>query len=256
MRFNEMTNSRYGDLIYNKHDLYVGRSLALYKEFSEGEVELFRQVVTPGMVVLDIGANIGAHTLFFSQAVGDAGQVHAFEPQRIVFQTLAGNMALNSVTNVFCHQQAVSDVQDILLVPCLDYAQPNNFGGLSLGAASEGEPVLAERIDDLGFPRADFVKLDIEGMELKALRGAEKLIHHSRPFLYVENDRPEGSRALIDFIAGLDYQLVWHRPPLFNPDNFAGNQENVFPGIFSLNMFCVPREKNMNLYGFEPVLQI
>ncbi|MGZ5801953.1 MAG: FkbM family methyltransferase, partial [Burkholderiaceae bacterium] len=214
--FNDITESRYGKLIFNQYDLYVGRSLALYKEFSEGEVALFRQIVTPGMVVLDIGANIGAHTLYFAQAVGESGQVHAFEPQRIVFQTLAGNMALNSITNVFCHQQALSDTQDILLVPCLDYAVSNNFGGLELGAAAEGEPVLAVTLDELQFPRADFIKLDVEGMELQALRGANNLIQRCRPYLYVENDRPENSAALIDYIAGLDYQMVWHRPALFN----------------------------------------
>lgn len=255
-RFNEIIDSRYGALIFNKYDLYVGRSLALYKEFSEGEVVLFRQILTPGMVVLDIGANIGAHTLFFSQAVGETGQVHAFEPQRIVFQTLAGNMALNSVTNVFCHQEAVSDAQDILLVPRLDYAVANNFGGLALGAAAEGEPVLAVLLDDLGFPQVDFIKLDVEGMELQALRGANNLIQKCRPYLYVENDRPDRSAALIEHIAGLDYQMVWHRPPLFNPDNFAGNKENAFPGIYSLNMFCVPSEKKMNLHGFEKVLTV
>jgi FkbM family methyltransferase len=252
--FNEITESRYGKLIYNKYDLYVGRSLALYREFSEGEVALFRQIITPGMVVLDIGANIGAHTLYFSQAVGESGQVHAYEPQRIVYQTLAGNMALNSVTNVFCYQQAVSDKEDILLVPCLDYAASNNFGGLELGTAAEGEPVLSVVLDELGFPRVDFIKLDVEGMELQALRGAQALLRKCRPYLYVENDRPEKSAALIEYIASLDYQMVWHRPPLFNPDNFAGNKENVFPDIHSLNMFCIPAEKKMNLHGFEPVL--
>ncbi len=253
-RFNEITVSRHGTLIYNKHDMYVGRSLELYKEFSEGEVLLFAQLIKPSMVVLDVGANIGAHTLFFSQAVGATGQVHAFEPQRIVFQTLAGNMAINSVTNVFCYQQALGDRPDIVLVPCLDYAVRNNFGGLELGTAAEGEPVLADLLDAFHFPRADFLKIEVEGMELQVLRGAKQILEEHRPLLYVENDRPEKSRDLVEYISGAGYELFWHRPPLFNPDNFAGNEDNVFPGIHSLNMLCIPTESKTTVPALEKVL--
>src|SRR5260370_1945855 len=64
--FNHLKACRYGHMLYNIHDVYVGRSLDLYGEFSEGEVGLFRRLVKPGDLVLDVGANIGPHTLFFS----------------------------------------------------------------------------------------------------------------------------------------------------------------------------------------------
>ena len=87
-------------MLYNFHDLYIGRSLDLYGEYSEGEIDLFGQIVQPGQVVVEVGANIGAHTVFLAHRSGPAARVLAFEPQRIVFQTLCANLALNSITNV------------------------------------------------------------------------------------------------------------------------------------------------------------
>ncbi|MBU3737095.1 MAG: hypothetical protein FGM62_08995, partial [Methylobacterium sp.] len=61
--FNQLASCRHGPLLYNVNDQYVGRSLALYGEFSEQEMAVFRHFVNPGDVVLEVGANIGAHTV-------------------------------------------------------------------------------------------------------------------------------------------------------------------------------------------------
>ena len=251
--FNVLTQARYGTVLYNKHDAFVGRSFELYGEFSEGEVEVFRQLVRPGMVVLDIGANIGAHTLFFARAVGASGVVHAFEPQRIVYQALAANVALNSLTNVHCHQAILGERQGTLLVPPIDYTQANNFGGLELGGWSTGEPVQVVRLDDLGIERCDFMKLDVEGMELDVLRGARALLRRCGPLLYVENDRPDRQAEVIREIGAQDYLMYWHPSPLFNPSNYKGNPENVFGDVVSLNMLCVPKRLGLPVAGLEPV---
>ena len=63
-----------------------------------------------------------------------------------------------------------------------------------------------------------------------------------RPLLYVEDDRQERSAALRALLASLGYELYLHRPPLYNPANFAGNATNVFGRIVSLNLLCHPRE--------------
>src|ERR1043165_865505 len=91
---------RYGTMMYLRKDMYVGRSFAEYGEYSEGEVDIFRQVLRPGDLALDIGANLGSHTLPLAQFVGPTGGVYAFEPQRILFQILCGNVALNEIGNV------------------------------------------------------------------------------------------------------------------------------------------------------------
>src|SRR4051812_31054692 len=98
--FNDIAMCRNGPMLYNKHDRYIGESLRKYGEFSAGECELFRQIVRPGDVVVEVGANIGCHPVDLSRLVGPQGLIVAFEPQRLVFQTLCANLALNSCANV------------------------------------------------------------------------------------------------------------------------------------------------------------
>src|SRR5258706_9116969 len=69
---------RHGAMMFYANDEYIGRSLDLYGEFSEGEMELFQNYLCPGMTIADVGANIGVHTVYFANAVGTGGQVFAF----------------------------------------------------------------------------------------------------------------------------------------------------------------------------------
>lgn len=241
-------------MLYNFHDQYIGRALELYGEFSEGEVDMFRQMVRPGQVVLEIGANIGAHTVFFAQQVGSNGQVIAFEPQRVVFQTLCANVALNSLTNVFCFQQAVGEQAGTIIVPPLDYTKDNNFGGLALGSFQYGETVPVVTIDSLALNRCHMVKIDVEGMERAVIAGAVETLTRLKPLLYVENDRAEKSAELVRSIDSLGYAMYWHKPPLFNPQNFLQNPVNHYPNIVSKNMVCVHRSMAGHIDGFEPVV--
>lgn len=253
--FNRQKACRYGQMVYNVHDIYIGRSMDAYGEFSEGECELFRAVVRPGSVVVEVGANIGAHTLFFARQVGPTGRVLAFEPQRIVFQTLCANMALNSIPNTYCLNYAVGAENGSIVVPQLDYAQDNNFGGLALGAWQQGDRVPLSTLDGilLGLPRVSLIKIDVEGMEREVLAGARESIERFRPVLYVENDRAEKSAELIRSIDALGYAMFWHRPPLFNPQNFFSNSANLFGNIISQNMLCCHRSQPHDVRGLAPV---
>ena len=251
--FNRLKTGRHGQLLFNVNDMYVGRSLDLYGEFSEGEVAVFRQIVKPGDVVLDVGANVGAHTLFFARQVGPGGRVLAFEPQRVVFQTLCANMALNHVTNVWCFPNAVGAEPGEIVVPWLDYHQVNNFGGLSLGASVPGDRVPVVTVDGFNLSRCDFVKIDVEGMEQTVLRGAAKTLDRFKPILYVENDREDRSADLIRLIDGLGYAMYWHLPPLFNPDNYLKNAQNVFGRIVSKNMIGIHKSVPAKMEGFQAV---
>jgi FkbM family methyltransferase len=245
--------TRYGLMLYHPKDAYVGRSFDLYGEFSEGEVDLFRQLMQPGAVVLDIGANIGAHTLYFAAAVGPSGVVIAYEPQRVIHQMLCANLALNGVTNTRALLAGAGRERGIAQVPVLDYAAANNFGGISLGMGGPSEPVEIIPVDMLGLARCDLLKIDVEGMEGEVLAGATSTITRFRPVLYVENDREENSAPLIERLLSLDYELFWHLPFLFNPKNFFGQTANVFKGIVSINILGVPREAKRSATGFRAV---
>jgi len=232
---------RHGIMMYLRQDMYVGRSFAEYGEFSEGEVEVFRQCLGPGNVALDIGANLGAHTLPLAQLVGPSGAVFAFEPQRVLFQILCGNVALNDIGNVRALPFALGRSAGSIKVPALDYAGINNFGGIPLGT-EHGEDVTVIALDQLGLAQVKLIKIDVEGMELDVLGGAGATLARCRPVLYVENDRADKAEALVARLQQEGYRMWWHTPPLYNPANFLGNPQNVFGNIVSFNMVCLPRE--------------
>ena len=238
--FNRLKDTRHGRMLYNVNDQYVGKSLDVYGEYSEGEVEFFARVVGRGDLVIDVGANIGAHALWFAKATAPTGAVMAFEPQRLLFQTMCANFALNNIINAMAFWQAAGEQPGRIAVPVIDPRTPNNFGALELGKYEKGDQIPVIRIDDLGVPRCRLLKVDVEGMELSVIKGATRTIQQFRPVLYVENNRTHLSADLVRYIATLGYDQYWHRPPLFNPNNFFGNKENIFERIISRNMVCVP----------------
>jgi hypothetical protein len=79
---------RHGLMMYNLNDLCVGQSLDTYGEFFDHELTTMGQILHAGDVVVDVGANIGTHTVFFAKKVAAAGFVYAFEPQRITYEFL------------------------------------------------------------------------------------------------------------------------------------------------------------------------
>jgi FkbM family methyltransferase len=251
--FNRLKQCRHGLLLYNIHDMYIGRSLDLYGEFSEGEIELFGQFLKPGMVAVEVGANIGAHTVFLAKAVGPSGQVLAFEPQRIVFQTLCANVALNNLTNVRTWHAAAGESPGEIVVPMLDYHRESNFGGVGLGGHAYGERVPLVTLDSLQLQACHLLKIDVEGMEQSVLAGARETIRRLKPILYVENDRRDKAAALIRYIDSLDYNMYWHTPPMFNPHNHAANAQNVFDKIVSINMLCCPKSLPQQIVGAQKV---
>ena len=229
-----VVDSRYGKIVVDTNDRYLGRSLIEYGEFSEGEAELFKQIITPDMVVMDVGANFGAHTILFARL---AMHVYAFEPQRYVYDALEETIDLNGLKNVTAIRAAIGDGAQVKYRE-LDVSVANNFGSYSFVDAEEGEPMQTYTLDSLP---CHFLKVDVEGMELEVLKGAEQMIRDYRPFIYIENDRPDKCDALITYLNELGYDCMWHTPKLFNPDNFFGKSEDIFPEVISINMLCTPK---------------
>lgn len=230
----EIVNSRYGKLIVSPYDKYLGKSLLEYGEFSQEEVDLFSKFVTKDFIVCDVGANIGAHTLAFSRM---AKQVFAFEPVPFNFNALAGMIALNDLSNVQAFQMGISDENGLMSYPDLDIHQENNFGAASLGDFN-GER--AVQTQPLSIP-CDFLKIDVEGMEVRVLRGAKDVIRMSRPVIYLEADRGKNFEEISRILDEYDYAFTWHTPPLYNPENFFGNKNNVFEDLRSFNLLCIPK---------------
>ncbi len=129
----------------------------------------------------------------------------------------------------------------------------SNFGGVSLAGSAVGERVPLVTLDSLDLPACHFLKADVEGMEVDVLRGAVDTINMYRPMMYVENDRAEHSEALLTLIGELGYRAYWHLARLYNPDNYMKVAEDIFPGIVSINVLCIPNEVEMDVAGLRPV---
>ena len=247
--FNKLIKARYGYCLVNENDQYIGQSIIRYGEFSQAEVDLFKQICCSGDVVIEVGANIGTHTQILSHLVGSKGRVLAFEPQRIVYQTLCANIALNSVTNVHTYQMALGKNEGSVYIPAINYSQNGNFGGISIDKTTHGEKVKKEKLDFFidQISSVKLLKIDVEGMESEVIRGATHLIQKFQPILYVENDRQEKSKELIELINSMGYDIYWHLPKLFNKDNFFKNTTNIFGDIVSVNMLCVPKNSTIKI---------
>ncbi|MEP2767770.1 MAG: FkbM family methyltransferase [Paracoccaceae bacterium] len=248
-----LIDGRYGRMMVNPNDVYIGRSLVKYGEFSPVEAQFYNSIVRPGQTVIEAGANLGCFTLQFAQLVGPNGRVLAFEPQRQVFQMLCGNLALNGISNTETWQAALGSEPGQLIVPVANFDAPGNFGGVSVAEQGKGDVVPSITIDSLGLNACHLIKADVEGMEREVLLGARQTIAEFQPLLYLENDRREKSPDLIRLIQEMDYSAYWHLPTMFSPNNYRGDTENVFGNILSVNVLCLPRDNKFVLKQFKKI---
>ena len=251
----KLVEGRHGRFLANPRDIYIGRALIEYGEFSEGECILLNKLLRPGSVAIEAGANMGALTVPMAKQVGEKGLIYAFEPQLSVFQQLCANVALNDLVNVQAFHAGCGARSETLSLARVNPGRENNFGGLSLDhlRAEQGIDVPVHRLDALlDPPRLQLLKADVEGMELQVIRGEAGLIAQHRPALYLETWE-KNSQALFEDVLGRDYKLFWHLPRMFNPDNFNANPQNHFGNIVSQNVLCIPAEVKVEIKGMRPV---
>jgi len=176
----------------------LDRFLALwfwkYGVFGAAEVGLLGRLCREGMSVLDLGANVGFHTLLFARSVGAGGHVWAFEPDPDNFSTLCNNLELNSYGNVTAVQAAVGSATgrgSLYRSPfhCDHRTYPTEEGRREI-------PVEMISVDEFLPPgqRVDFVKMDIQGAEGMALQGMKRTIASNPGIVILMEFWPEGLR--------------------------------------------------------------
>ncbi len=246
---------KHGYFAFNQFDSIVGKSLDNYGEWCDSELDFFGEILNPGDTILDIGAYIGTHTIFFAKKVGSLGKVFAFEPQRLSFQMLCTNLALNSICNTKCFQMGVSNKDGSMKLPVYDPYQELNFGAITIDRIAHGSddlPIIT--IDSLKLDRCDHIKIDVEAMEAKVLEGAHSTIMKFRPTIYLENNKVSTSKAILQILKNQKYDCWWHFVPYFNPENFFKCEENIFDKeLVEYNLICFPKEQNINLKGLVSV---
>lgn len=177
---------------------------------------LLRRLLRPGSHFVDGGANLGYFTLLAARWVGRSGRVDAFEPDPANRQRLNAHLRLDRrlAGQVRVHAAALSDRAGMLRLHHPDPARANHgqsslFADLAPGGASVEVPLV--RLDETLGRTPDVIKLDVEGAELMALRGAARLLAGPRPPRLIVEHNPTTARAagfspgdLLRFVRQLD----------------------------------------------------
>ena len=171
------------------------------------ERRFLQEQVEPGMVVFDVGANVGFYTLLLADRVGPAGRVHAFEPDPLSFEILKRRAA--GLANIVLNQTALGDRAGTITLYTNRSNRADNRVHPSLGAeAAEAVEVLLTPLDDYcaahGIDRLDAVKMDIQGAEVAALEGFRKTIDRLKPRWMLIELSPEHLRG-----AGTTPEAFW-----------------------------------------------
>jgi FkbM family methyltransferase len=252
-----LVHSKRGRFYVNPHDTIISKSLTVYGEYAEHEMMLLSHWVQPGQTIIDVGANIGTHSVFFSHQVGSDGNVVALEVQPEIFDVLKQNLKLNNCNNMNVLNLAGGAAIGELELLELDYGRDGNFGAYSFCIDDIGRylpvnprarqtliPVIP--LDNLDLEICHLLKVDAEGMELEILTGAAQLVEKHRPILYLENNNRESSSALIEQLSLFEYRNYWHVISYYRKSNFNRFGENIFSAPLELNLLCIPDELNQN----------
>jgi FkbM family methyltransferase len=193
----------YGPMILHRFDDHQGTpGFRAGKAMAHREIRLLSRVLQSlgtDTVFVDIGANVGYFSIALAKVVGPMGKVHAFEPQRIIFNMLAGSVALNTLMNVYCYNMALGEHEGKVEIPQFDYFRSMSFGSIEFGpeqkeklsqerghdpARQEYVPLIT--LDHFEFSRIDVLKIDAEGMEMGIFHGGKETITRCRPVIFVE----------------------------------------------------------------------
>ncbi len=177
-------------------------------------------LVKPGMVAFDVGANIGYVTLMLAQAVGETGKVFSFEALPANFERLESNVQMNGVADrVLLSSCAVVDSArqvEFMLGPSGAMGKAEGSAGRKDIAYTQRLSVEGISLDEFVFnrnnPLPDVVKMDIEGGEVMALPGMRRILEEARPLMLLELHGPEAARAAWDILHGLGYRICRMAP--------------------------------------------
>ena len=230
-------------------------SIFLLGSFEPDAVRCYESLLKPGDVAIDIGSNIGAHTLHLARVVGANGRVLAFEPTAYAHGKLLANLALNPelVPRVSLRQLLLMESSDTAVPETIcsswpltkeDGLHPEHLGKAHTTEGA-GSSTLDAAVEAAGVGRIAFVKLDVDGHELSVLRGATKTLGASRPPILIELspsvciEHGHPFSELVGCLTGLGYRF----------ESFGGRSlpdepaalEKFIPTGGGINVLALPR---------------
>ena len=238
-------------------DLREGIDFSIYLlgAFEPETVKAYSAIVKPGQTVLDIGANIGAHTLPLAGLVGEAGKVFAFEPTAFAVRKCAANMALNAdlAARISLHQIMLVEKKGESLPAGVFSSWPlieaealhEKHRGRLMDTKGARTATLDEMVAELKIDRIDFIKLDVDGYEYPVLAGARATLARYRPVIamelapYVHAEHGHSLEELVSLLTASGYDLRHidsHKP--LSAD--AAILRKLIPEGGSINVLAIP----------------
>jgi len=196
---------------------YLQAHLYLFGSYELPTIRHIRSFLTPGAVCVDVGAQMGYLSLAMATSAGRTTAVHAFEPEDMNAARFQENMALNSISNVTLHREAVSNIEGTLH---LFLSKTANAGTHSTvynerNVTEESIQIPATTLDAFvrtwSIERVDLIKVDVEGAEFEVLQGADHVLRTFRPRVILElsdvlqADRGMSSRQIKEFMVERGY---------------------------------------------------
>src|SRR5947207_1295970 len=204
-----------------EHAFPIYRPLyAAYKTYADrAERELLRKILFQGAVVVDVGANIGIYSQFLSRCVGATGLVHSFEPSPDNFRRLSA--ATRDLSNVRLTQAAIGERSGQSELYVSDKLNVDHRTYKADGDSRRAVPTQMVALDDYFKPdeRVDLIKMDIQGYELHALRGAQRVLQENPDIDLLLEFWPAGLaqagvrwEELVEMLQGLNMSLTLVKP--------------------------------------------
>lgn len=160
-------------------------------------------------IIVDIGANIGNHTIFFSK-ICKAEKVYSFEPQKNIFEILKKNIELNQVNDtVELYNIGLGKEYCFANIKVID---ENNYGMSKLDVTEKGNieiKTLDSIIRDNRVTKIDLIKIDVEGMELEVLQGAKDVLYKFKPLIYIEAGTDSEFKKVLEFLSEFGYKPMY-----------------------------------------------
>ncbi len=163
-------------------------------EIEKSQTIFWNNYLKPGMIVFDVGANIGYYSLMTAKRIGSNGRVYAFEPVTLTFRELTKNIQLNRFSNILPQKIALSNIQGLAEIFTANqsntgtsgFSEQSNFSGIKETVDTiEGDKFIYSN----NISRLDVIKIDVEGAELKVLGGLKDALKRFRPLVLIEINR-------------------------------------------------------------------
>ena len=192
--------------------------------------DFLKKALQPGMVYVDVGANIGSHAINAARIVGEEGRVFAFEADPETHRVLERNIELNQISNVILKQTCVSDS-----LGTVTFYKHKDSAKSSIVDRGEKTSVTlpADQLDNLvpAEARIDIVKIDVEGAEINVLRGAQKIFTERPPSTVIIEvfdvrngaDKSQGIREILE-----GYGYIFYLFDGKSLSKFSGSAMNAF----------------------------